>query len=69
MRRKVHFWQDNGTIDFSPAPEGTNDISIWMSKKKLATLPTIDDDAVVERYVKAYREFCAAYQAVQDALE
>jgi len=22
MKRKVHFWQDDGTIDFHPAPGG-----------------------------------------------
>ncbi len=62
MERKVYVSYEAGTFEFYPAPEGQldKDIRSYLSVEQFEQLPTIDNEAVVERYTKASQEFDAA---------
>jgi hypothetical protein len=66
VKRKVHQWADTGNLDFSPAPPGQfDDPKDYLDEEDLEELPEIDDEEAVDRYLKAYKEFCAACREIQ----
>ena len=65
MKREVDFCQDvYGEFVFEPAPKGQD--PDWMTERE--DLPTIDNDNVVNHYVKAKLAFEEAASAVRKSL-
>jgi hypothetical protein len=65
MKREVDYCQDQyGEFVFNPEPKGQE--PSWMTANK--ELPTIDNDEVVERYVKAKLAFEQAHDEVKASL-
>lgn len=66
MKRKAYFTMDDyGSYSFHPRPKGQEEC---LSTYARDSSPTIDNDEVVERYVKAKLEFEAAQEEVMKHL-
>lgn len=65
MKRKVHHWQDDGTLEFYPSIDVEDDLS-WMGEERRNSLPEIDDDELVQAYIISKEETNRLYRKIME---
>lgn len=70
MRRRMYFWYDAGTIEFSPKfiDDGMSDIKEILDEEQYNELATIDDEQLVAEYYKTFAEWQKAKGRILDEM-
>lgn len=70
MKRRMYFWHDDGTIEFSPpaVDVGMSDIKEILEEETYEELAIIDDEGLVKNYVKTYYAWQEAKQKIEEEM-